>query len=310
MVTKTDKIIILSILTVSLSLALPGIDLRPTITLAAQTAKAAPAAPQKETPAATSQPAEQESMPGMDMGQNSTPAKTETKPEISTGGNVIPPGASDTVRFTGKEWSEYNHRAAGWFLFFWGLTALAVGLQWPRKTWIRFAPGVVLLGMVEFLFVRNDPESWPTGAIGLWASLRDPEVFQHRVYLILLLLIALVELLRAADKLTPFYYKYALPILATLGGIYLFFHKHGGAAMQQMMAHASDPKVASNPMFQSMIAAMKTIKHEHMMFSIFGFGLAAAKLLADMGKIKGRLGATLWTLFAIILGVYMMGYVE
>jgi hypothetical protein len=169
---------------------------------------------------------------------------------------------------------------------------------------------VVLLGLVEFLFVRNDPESWPTGSIGLWDSLRDPEVFQHRVYLILLILIALVELLRAGDKLKPFFAKYALPGLAVIGGIYLFFHKHGGAAMQQMTQEMSNPAVASSPGMKGMMDAMTTIKHEHLMFSLFGFGLAAAKLLADTGKIKGRLGATLWTMFAIILGIYMMGYVE
>ena len=46
------------------------------------------------------------------------------------------------------------------------------------------------------------------------------------------------------------------------------------------------------------------------MVLVTGFSLAAAKLLADVGRLKGRLGATLWTVFAIILGIYMMGYVE
>ncbi|HEV2348786.1 MAG TPA: hypothetical protein VG028_02965 [Terriglobia bacterium] len=304
MAIKDYKIIILTILTVAAGLALVGTESRLSLAQAPQ------ADPQKGSPGAAGQPSEPSSMPGMDMGQGSPTAKTETKIEISTGGNVIPAGSSDAVRFTGQEWSEFNHRGAGWFLFFWGLTALLAGLQWPRKTWWRLAPGVVLLGLVEFLFIRNDPESWPTGSIGLWDSLRDPEVFQHRVFVILLILIAVVELLRAGDKLTPFFARYALPILASLGGIYLFFHKHGGAAMQKMAQQMANPAVASSPAMQSMMAAMATIKHEHLWFSILGFGLAGAKLLADLGKLKGRLGATLWTLFAIVLGIYMMGYVE
>ena len=47
-----------------------------------------------------------------------------------------------------------------------------------------------------------------------------------------------------------------------------------------------------------------------MWFSFIGFGLAAAKLLGDGGVLKGRLGATLWTLFAMALGIYMLFYTE
>ena len=205
------------------------------------------------------------------------------------------------------EWSVFNHRGAGWFIFFWGLTALIAGLRWPRRTWLRFAPPLVLLGLVEFLFLRNDPETWPLGPIGLWASLKEPEVFQHRVFLLLLLVIAIVELLRAADRLPPLLQKFALPGLALFGGTYLFFHKHGGTEMAQMM---SDPAMASSPAMKSMMASMDLVKHEHLWFSISGFGLAAAKLLADIGRLKGRLGTTLWSVFAIILGIYMMGYTE
>jgi hypothetical protein len=41
-----------------------------------------------------------------------------------------------------------------------------------------------------------------------------------------------------------------------------------------------------------------------------GFGLAAAKLLADRGILKGRLGVSRWSVFAIALGIYMLGYTE
>jgi len=216
------------------------------------------------------------------------------------------PGSAPASSGSGTEWSVFNHRGAGFFILVWGLTALIAGL-WPRRTWLRFVPSLVLLGLVEFLFLRNDPETWPIGPIGFWASNKDPEVFQHRVFLLLLLVIAIVELLRAADRLPPLLQKLALPGLALFGGIYLFFHKHGGTEMERMMA---DPTMASSPAMKSMMASMDLVKHEHMWFSISGFGLAAAKLLADTGRLKGRLGATLWSVFAIILGIYMMGYTE
>ena len=219
---------------------------------------------------------------------------------MSSDSNAGKPWCDDTV------WSTYNHRVAGWFLLFWGLAAFIAGLQWPRRTWWRYVPPMMLFGLAEFLFFRNDPESWPVGPVSLWASLRNEEIFQHRVFLLLILAIALVELLRAADRLPVPLAKYALPSLAVFGGIYLFFHKHGG----DMAAMMKDPAMAASPAMQQMMASMNLVRHEHLWFSLMGFGLAAAKLLADMGIIKGRWGATLWSVFAILLGAYMTGYGE
>ena len=121
---------------------------------------------------------------------------------------------------------------------------------------------------------------------------------------------AINELLRAAGRLPPLLQKYSLPTLSVFGGIYLFFHKHGGAAMAKMTENMSDPAIAGSPAMQSMMHSMRMIRHEHLWFSLIGFGLAAAKFLGDAGHLKGRLGASLWTVFAIILGLYMAVYTE
>lgn len=205
-------------------------------------------------------------------------------------------------------WSTFNHRAAGWFLLVWGLVAFTAGIEWPRRTWKRYAAPMVLFGLAEFLFFRNDPEAWPVGPMSFWASLHDPEDLQHRVFLLLVILIAVVELLRAADRLSPLAAKYALPALGTIGGTYLFFHKHGGAAMAAMTSHAQQTGAGSN--MQQVMASMSLIRHEHLWFSIFGFALAAAKLLGDTGRLKGRWATALWPVFAVFLGGYMIGYVE
>ena len=211
---------------------------------------------------------------------------------------------------SGTQWSVFNHQGAGFFILLWGLTALIAGLQWPRRTWLRYVPPLALLGLVEFLILRNDPKAWPFGPYGFWISFRDPSVLEHRVFVLLLFVIAIVELLRAADLLPRFWRVFAIPGLAVFGGVYLFFHHHGGLAAQHMMAQMSDPGMASNPAMKSMMASMSLVKREHLWISVIGFGFAAAKLMADGGLIKGRLGATLWTLFAIALGVYLLGYAE
>jgi hypothetical protein len=77
-----------------------------------------------------------------------------------------------------------------------------------------------------------------------------------------------------------------------------------------LMRQMSDSMMAGNPAMRNMTAAMNAVKREHLWFSVSGFGLAAAKLLADNGILKGRLGAALWSVFAIALGGYMLGYTE
>jgi hypothetical protein len=292
----TQRLVLLATLAVATTLMLARLGSRPLLAQAFQV---------QDSSGASSQPG-QDTMPGMHHQGDAM-----NMVDMPHGNHPMPArGGDDPCHLSSREWSIFNHRGAGWFLFLWGLTAFIAGVQWPRKTWHRFVPPLMLFGLVEFLFIRNDPEAWPTGSIGLWESLNDPEVFQHRIFVLLLFAMAIVELLRAGDRLSPSFAKYALPSLAVAGGIYLFFHKHGGVEMEQMMQHTSYPAMASSPAMKSMLASMDLVKHEHMWFSISGFGLAVTKLLAETGRFKGRFGATLWTLFAIILGVYMMGYTE
>lgn len=208
---------------------------------------------------------------------------------------------------TGTEWSIFNHRASGFFVLMWGLTAFIVGLQYPRQTWFRFVPPMMLFGLAELLILRADPKAWPSGPVGFWISFRDRSVVDHRTFVLLIIAIGVVELLRAADRLPKLLQIFALPALALFGAIFLFFHKHGGLAAQMIV---QNPSMAKTPAMQQMNATMATMKTEHLWFSITGFALVPAKLLADAGVLKGKLGATLWTVFVILLGVYMLGYTE
>lgn len=225
------------------------------------------------------------SMPGMDMSPGPKAAPQDEHPWCD-----------------GAVWSTFNHRVAGGYIALWGLTALIAGLGSPGSWW-RFAPPIVLLGLVQFLFFRNDPEAWPVGPLGFWESMQGEDL-QHRIFLLLLLAIAVVELLRASNRLPEFFAKYSVALLAAVGGAYLFFHKHGGGHMAAMSQTASDPSM------EQMMASMKTVLHQHMWFSILGFGVAGSRLLSDAQILKGRWAGILWTVFAIALGVYMTRYVE
>jgi len=213
--------------------------------------------------------------------------------------------------YAGPAWSIFNHRASGVFVLLWGLTALIVGLQYPRRTWFRFVPPFALFGLVEFLILRNDPMAWPLGPIGFWYSMRSPEVFQHRLFILMILALGIIELLRAADRLPAALARYALPAVALVASVLILFHQHAGPAMEQaMQMQMHGMAMGRGDPNKAMEVTMAHIKHEHMWFAIFGFCLVVSKLLADTGRLPGRLGATLWPLFAVVTGAYLLGYTE
>ena len=230
-----------------------------------------------------------------------TPATTDQA-------NILELEKAASTPYAGTSWSIFNHRGSGLFILIWGITALLVGLQYPRKTWLRFVPPLALFGLVEFLLLRNDPMTWPLGPIGFWLSMRSPEVFQHRIFIFIILCMAITELLRAADRLPPFLAKYALPLLALTASVLILFHQHA-PAMQVAMPNMSMP-MPPGPQPNTMEASMATIKREHTMMATVGFGFVVTKLLTDTGRLPARLGNILWPALAIATGLILTGYTE
>ena len=105
-------------------------------------------------------------------------------------GDLPPRNAADIA------WSEYNHHWAGMFVVAIGILALLnqAGLRWARHWPLLF------LGLAGFLFLRSDPETWPLGDIGFFESLRDVEVLQHRLFVVLIVIFALFEWRVRADR--------------------------------------------------------------------------------------------------------------
>ncbi len=119
-------------------------------------------------------------------------------------------------------WSEYNHHWAGLFVTLMGVLALLhrAGVRWA-KHW-----PLVLLGLAVFLFLRSDPEVWPLGEEGFFESLRDIEVFQHRIFVILIVAFALFEWGVRTGRLRSRGAALVFPLLTALGGALLLTHSH------------------------------------------------------------------------------------
>jgi putative copper resistance protein D len=120
-------------------------------------------------------------------------------------------------------WSEYNHHAAGFFVFLMGVLALLDQAGWSR--WARHWP-LGFLGLAAFLFVRNDPRAWPLGPAGFWESMVLPDVLQHRMVVLLVVALAVFEWMVRAGRITRPGGRLVFPLLCATGGALLLTHSH------------------------------------------------------------------------------------
>ncbi len=133
------------------------------------------------------------------------------------GSGELPPRNADDIA-----WSEYNHHWAGLFVLAIALLAL---LNQAGVRWARHWP-LVFLGLAVFLFLRSDPEVWPLGTEGIIASLRDVEVVQHRIFVLLIVVFGLFEWRVRAGNLGQTRAAYVFPLLTAAGGALLLTHSH------------------------------------------------------------------------------------
>jgi putative copper resistance protein D len=134
------------------------------------------------------------------------------------GAGIVPPrNAADIA------WSEYNHHWAGLLVLLMGLLALAE--RTGRARWARHWP-LLFLVMAGFILIRSDPETWPLGPVGFFESLRDPEVVQHRIFVVLMVAYALFEWRVRARPETAGRAALVFPLLTAVGGGLLLTHSH------------------------------------------------------------------------------------
>jgi len=128
-------------------------------------------------------------------------------------------------------WSEYNHHMSGFVVLAVGLAALADATR--RVAWARNWP-LLFMGLAVFLFMRSDPEAWPLGEIGFLESMRDPEVLQHKLLSLLVVVFAVSEwLVRLRGKRSAA--AYVFPISMALGGFLLLAHTHAIANVKEAL---------------------------------------------------------------------------
>ena len=149
------------------------------------------------------------------------------------------PGQTGTRPNTSAEkaWSEYNHHWAGIFVLSMGLLALVA--QAGKVSWARNWP-LSFFGLSAFLFLRSDPETWPLGPVGFWATLADPEVLLHRFFAVLVIALAVFEWRVQTGRVASGRARLAFPILIAVSGALLLTHSHSlGNLKEEVLAELS-----------------------------------------------------------------------
>jgi copper resistance protein D len=136
-----------------------------------------------------------------------------------------------------KAWSEYNHHWSGLVVLTMGLLALVA--QAGKASWARNWP-LAFFGLSAFLFLRSDPETWPLGPIGFWATLADPEVLLHRFFAVLVIALAVFEWRVQTGRVASGRARLAFPVLIAISGALLLTHSHSlGNLKEEVLAELS-----------------------------------------------------------------------
>jgi putative copper resistance protein D len=162
-----------------------------------------------------------------DVSQLKTPAKQLLQLEAKRTGRPITyvPGSPPLVPDTpaGKAWSEYNHNWAGLVVL--AIGVLLMGSRSQRMRWTRNWP-LLFIALAVFILLRADPENWPLGPNGFWASFLEADVLQHRFFALLIIAFAVFEWRVQTGRARVAAAAYAFPLVCAIGGALLLTHSH------------------------------------------------------------------------------------
>ena len=196
------------------------------------------------------------------------------------GSGVLPPrNAADVA------WSEYNHHWAGLAVLLIGILALGerAGIAWARHWPLLF------VGLAVFLLFRSDPEVWPLGDIGFFTSFRDPEVAQHRVFVVLIAGFGIFEWCVRTGRIRAPRAALVFPLIVAVAGALLLTHQHALSNVKEQLL----------------------IEVTHAPLALFGLTAGWARWLElRLDPPGNRIAAWIWPIAFVLVGAILLIYHE
>jgi putative copper resistance protein D len=186
-----------------------------------------------------------------------------------------------------RAWSEYNHHWAGLIVLISGLLALLS--RHPSMRWARFWP-LSFLGLAVFILVRADPENWPLGPRPFWQSFASPDVLQHRLGALLIVVFAAFECCVQAGKLKSRWASYVFPAMCAIGAATLLTHEHATKDIKEALL----------------------IEMSHTPVALFGVTAGCGRWL-ELRLPTSRLAVVagyIWPVCLVLVGLVLLNYRE
>lgn len=197
------------------------------------------------------------------------------------GSGVLPPRDPADIA-----WSEYNHHWAGVAVLVIGL--LALGERSGITPWARHWP-LLFVGLAVFLLFRSDPEVWPLGDIGFFASFRDPEVAQHRVFVMLIAGFGIFEWCVRTGRIRAPRAALVFPFICAFAGALLLTHQHALSNIKDQLL----------------------IEVTHAPLAVFGMTAGWARWLElRLDPPGNRIAGWIWPIAFVLVGVILLIYHE
>ncbi|MFZ0629892.1 MAG: CopD family protein [Acidobacteriaceae bacterium] len=215
-----------------------------------------------------------------------TPLSVAVREATYTGGS-----ASDA---NDRAWSEYNHHWAGLIVLVAG--ALALVSRIPGQKWARHWP-LLFLGLAVFILIRADPECWPLGPRPFWASFTAPDVLEHRLYALLIVVFAAFEWGVQTGRLRWPRARFVFPVLCAAGGALLLTHTHAlGEGNDEVFAELSHTPMA-------------------VLGAVAGWGRWLELRLnggvtSEASERPRRIAAWVWPVCLVLIGLLLLNYRE
>jgi len=183
-------------------------------------------------------------------------------------------------------WSEYNHHWAGFVVLAIGLLALVE--RTGRAPWARHWP-LMFLVLAVFLFLRSDSEAWPLGRLGFFESFLDPEVVQHRAFILLIVAFAFFEWSVRTGRVRAKGPALVFPLVSAVAGGLLLTHQHTIANVKELLL----------------------IEMTHAPLAIFGVTAGWARWIElRAGPVESRVAAWVWPVCFVLIGLLLVLYRE
>jgi putative copper resistance protein D len=127
------------------------------------------------------------------------------------------------------------------------------------------------------------------GKIGLIESLKDPEVAQHRVFVVLIVAFALFEWRVRTGRIASHRLTRVFPLLTAIGGTLLLAHSHA-------LGNVKDDLL---------------VETTHLPIAVLGIAAGWARWLeVESPDGEARWGGWVWPICFAVIGLLLLGYRE